>query len=107
MMGRGEEQLLEAVKQQEKPVVQRLVQRGRGKLLGSAKKININYQVRSAVRFSTVCLQCTSASWLCAGFWNGGRFPGPSNCCSNSTVNCRGCAFQCNVEGWALITALT
>ncbi|XP_076812650.1 uncharacterized protein LOC143459394 [Clavelina lepadiformis] len=43
-MGKGEEHLLEAVKSQDIPTVQRLIQKGKGKLLGSSKKVNINHQ---------------------------------------------------------------
>lgn len=44
-MGRGEEQLLEAVRLQDVTLVQKILSRGKTKLLGSSKKININYQV--------------------------------------------------------------
>lgn len=42
-MGKGEE-LLEAVRQHDLSAVQKILNKGKGKILGS-KKINVNYQV--------------------------------------------------------------
>ena len=44
-MGKKEEQLLEGARQQDVALVQKLLHRGKGKLLSSTKHINVNHQV--------------------------------------------------------------